>query len=118
MPPVTGGAAAGDSLSRTTSTTWDEDVLDAPGAVLVDFWAPWCGTCTALTPLLEELQRTHGHRIRVTKVDVQAHPDLALRYRVTSLPSVKFFVDGDLRGSINGAITRSALDEAVTSHFG
>ena len=63
--------------------------------VLVDFWAPWCGPCRALAPHLETLAREYGESLLILKVDVDAHPDAAKAYSVTSLPTLVLFRDGE-----------------------
>ena len=66
----------------------------ATGTTLVDFWAPWCGPCKALTPVLEELAREVEGQVRIIKVDIDANPEVAANYGVMSIPALMLFKDG------------------------
>ena len=81
--------------------TFDAAVSGAP--VLVDFWAPWCKPCRAIEPILEELEPV----VPVARVDIDAHPDLAARFDVLSIPTVTLFVDGEPRSAVLGARTKA-----------
>jgi thioredoxin 1 len=95
-------------ISSTTavdvsSATFDELVNGSPVPVLVDFWAEWCPPCHALAAVLEEIAVELAGSLRVAKVDVDAHPDLSLRFDVMSLPSTLVFVDGQVVRRLVGA---------------
>lgn len=79
-----------------TDATFDVEVLKASSPVLVDFWAPWCGPCKMMAPILDELAVELGDKIKITKLDVDspAHQAIAERYGIQSIPNMKLFKDG------------------------
>jgi thioredoxin 1 len=81
--------------------TFDEAVSGPP--VVVDFWAPWCKPCRAIEPVIEELEAS----VRVARVNIDDHPDLATRYHVLAVPTVMLFADGEARGTVYGARTKA-----------
>ena len=82
------------TITELTSTTFDETVLSADVPVLVDLWAEWCPPCHAVAPVLDEIAAEYPGRLRVTKVDVDAQPEVAARYGVMTLPTLLVFVGG------------------------
>jgi len=78
-----------------TESNFDSEVLRSKQPVLVDFWATWCGPCRMLAPIIEEIAREQEGKVKVGKVNVDEQPQLAMRYRVSSIPTVILFEDGE-----------------------
>jgi len=95
----------------TTQDRFTSDVIDASHElpVLVDFWAPWCGPCRVLGPMLEKLERDYGGRFRLVKVDSDQSPDLSAQFGVRSIPYVVAFMDGKPVNAFVGALPESQL---------
>lgn len=96
------------NVTNATGATFDEQVLGADGAVIVDFWAPWCGPCRQVSPVLDQIADEHPG-VKVVKVNVDEEMDLAMQYQVTSIPAIKLFRDGEVRKEVVGAKPKGAL---------
>ena len=103
-------------VTATTTETFDAQVLDSEGPVIVDFWASWCGPCIRLAPVFEELAKEMPD-VRFVKVDVDAEPALAQRFGITSIPTLKLFHAGELVGSQVGALGKPQLRETIDRTF-
>lgn len=84
-------------------------VTKSPIPVLVDFWAPWCGPCKMIAPILDEMARERGEKLRVAKVNVDDNPALAARFGIRSIPTLLIFNGGELRETLVGLTSKSAL---------
>jgi thioredoxin len=94
-------------MEAVTDVTFQEEVLDADGPVVVDFWAPWCGPCKAVEPLFEALAAEHAGRVRFVKLNIDENFSTASRYGVLSIPTAILFADGEERAKVMGAYPRS-----------
>jgi thioredoxin 1 len=98
-------------VREVTDATFEAEVLQAERPVVVDFWAPWCGPCHAITPVLQSLEDEAGERIVFTKLNVDENPVAASRYGVLSIPTVILFAGGEVKESVLGARTRSHYEK-------
>ncbi len=98
-------------MEAVTDATFQEEVLDADGPVVVDFWAPWCGPCTAVEPILEQLAAEHEGRVRFVKLNIDENVAIAARYGVLSIPTAILFADGEEREKVIGAYPRSRYEQ-------
>jgi len=120
--PAAGGqpAAADDIIKDTTTQTFAADVLEASTAtpVIVDFWAPWCGPCKQLTPILEKVVRQAGGAVRLVKMNIDENPEVAQQLRVQSIPAVFAFKNGQPVDGLIGAVPESQVKRFVEALAG
>jgi thioredoxin 1 len=101
------------NLLNATTASFEQDVLQSPVPVLVDFWAVWCGPCKAIAPLLEKTAADRGDALRVVKVDVDANMALAQRFGVSNIPTLLLFKGGAVVGKHVGTLNQPTLNTLI-----
>jgi thioredoxin 1 len=100
-------------VRNLSDATFEQDVLRADRPVVVDFWAPWCGPCHAITPILQSLADEAGDEVAFGKLNVDENPIAASRYGVLSIPTVILFLEGEAKGAVLGARPRSYYEQLL-----
>ena len=106
------------TAKATSQATWEQDVLQAEGPILVDFWAEWCGPCRMVAPVLDQIQSENGDKLTILKLNVDENPDLAMKYQITSIPAMKVFQGGEVKTTIIGAKPKFALEQDLAAFLG
>jgi len=104
------------SIENLTTASFDAAVA-GPTPVLVDFWAPWCGPCRAIAPMLEQLAAELGDSVKITKVNVDDNQELAHRFGIRSIPSLLIFRDGKSVDQIVGLVGKDVLKAKLTAQL-
>lgn len=97
------------ALKTVTDATFTEDVLQSDKPVLVDYWAVWCGPCRMVAPVLEEIDKAHGDKLQIVKLNVDENPETAAAYGIVSIPTLNVFQGGQVVKQIVGAKPKAAL---------
>lgn len=102
-------------ISEVSDATFDAEVLRSATPVLIDFWAPWCGPCRAIAPVVEELAREYEGKVKVVKMNVDDNPQTPAKYGVRGIPNLIVFKGGQVAEQIVGAVPKSRLAKALDS---
>jgi thioredoxin 1 len=102
------------NVQEVSDASFDSDVLKSDLPVLIDFWAPWCGPCRAIAPLVEELATEYGGRLKVMKMNVDDNPQTPSKYGVRGIPNLIVFQGGQVKDQIVGAVPKAALVKAIS----
>jgi len=103
---------------KVTDTSFQTDVLNAKGPVLVDFWAEWCGPCKMIAPALDELATELGEKVTIAKINIDENPHTPQKYGVRGIPTMMIFEGGQVAATKVGALPKSKIKEWIESSVG
>lgn len=106
-----------ENMVAVSDDTFDGEVGQAKGLVLVDFWAAWCGPCRMIAPTLDALAKEYAGQVKITKLDVDANQKTAMKFNVRSIPAVLFFKDGKHVDTMIGAQPRAPFEAKIKQHL-
>lgn len=101
------------SSHAVSDASFESEVLQASGPVMVDFWAEWCGPCKALSPLIDELAAEMGDKVKIVKVNIDENPEAPTKYGVRGIPTLMIFKDGQVVDTRVGGMPKSQLTDWV-----
>lgn len=104
-------------IVNTTDAQFEQDVLNADGLVLVDYWAPWCGPCKMIAPILDDLAGEYEGKVKIVKVNVDENPATAQKFGVRGIPTLSLFKDGHVAATKVGALAKSQLTAFLDSNI-
>lgn len=109
------------SITGVTSVvndqTFEQDVLKSDVPVLVDFWAPWCGPCRMIAPLIDQLAEEYAGKLKAVKLNTDESPSIATEYGIRSIPTVMIFKDGKKMDTVIGAVPKSTLTGTIEKYL-
>lgn len=109
---------AGNSVLEVTDSNFEQEVLKSPTAVMIDFWAAWCGPCKAIAPVVDEIAQSYAGKLKVVKMDVDKCPATPSRYGVRGIPTLLIFKDGVVKEQIVGYVPKESIQKAVDKLVG
>lgn len=105
------------AAAQVTDATFKQEVLDSSVPVLVDFWAPWCGPCRMVAPVVDEIATQYEGQIKVVKVNTDDNPSVASQYGIRSIPTLMIFKGGQRVDMVVGAVPKTTLSNAIEKHL-
>src|SRR6201990_3330583 len=99
------------AVGKVSDTTFEFEVLEETGPVVVDFWAEWCGPCRMIAPALEEISGSLGEKVKIVKLNVDENPQTAQKYGIMSIPTLMVFKNGEMTSRQIGAAQRPKLEQ-------
>lgn len=107
------GRKMAEGIKEINDNTFDQEVLQSDQPVLVDFWAPWCGPCKAIAPVLEEISRDYEGKVKIVKCNVDDNPATPSNYGIRAIPTLILFKDGQKMEQIVGMVQKAKLEDAI-----
>ena len=104
-----------EGILEVTTASWEQEVMNESGLVLIDFWAVWCGPCRMIAPTVEELAKEYAGKVKVVKLNTDENPEIASRYKIMGIPTLMFFKSGQKIDQIVGAVPKPQLKAKLES---
>ena len=104
-------------VMEVTDETFAQEVEQVEGVAIVDFWAAWCGPCSLVGPIVDELATEYAGQVKVAKLDVDSSQRTAMRFGIRSIPSILFFKDGQHVDTVIGAVPKQHLEQKLKQHL-
>ncbi|MCC5610502.1 thioredoxin [Nostoc sp. CHAB 5834] len=105
------------TAAQVTDSSFKQEVLDSDVPVLVDFWAPWCGPCRMVAPVVDEISEQYEGKIKVVKVNTDENPQVASQYGIRSIPTLMIFKDGAKVDMVVGAVPKTTLASTIEKYL-
>ncbi len=105
----------GDKIFELEDGNFEQEVVKSDIPVMVDFWAPWCGPCKAMTPIIEELADAFEGKVKIAKCNVDDNPVSPGKFEVKAIPTLIFFKDGKVTEQITGMVTKAKIETAINN---
>lgn len=105
------------ATAEVTDSSFKEEVLDSDMTVLVDFWAPWCGPCRMVAPVVDEISEQYEGKVKVVKVNTDENPNVASQYGIRSIPTLMIFKDGERVDMVVGAVPKTTLANTLEKYI-
>jgi thioredoxin 1 len=105
------------NIVEGTDSNFDQEVLKSDVPVLVDFWAPWCGPCRMVAPIVEELATQYEGKLKVVKLNTDENQEVAYKYGIRSIPTIGIFKNGEVVDGVIGAVPKHMLESKVLPHI-
>lgn len=106
-----------DQIVHVSDATFDSEVLKADGAVLVDFWAEWCGPCKMIAPILDDVSKDYAGKLKVAKLNIDENPATPPKYGIRGIPTLMLFKNGNVEATKVGAVSKSQLTAFIDSNL-
>jgi len=104
-----------EGILEISDSSFEAEVLQNEKPVLVDFWAPWCGPCKAIGPVIEELAGAFGDKVKFAKCNVDDNPATPIKYGIRAIPTLIFFKEGNVVDQITGMVAKAKLEETINN---
>lgn len=104
------------TAEQVTDATFKQEVLDSKIPVLVDFWAPWCGPCRMVAPVVDEISQQYAGQVKVVKINTDENPNVASQYGIRSIPTLMVFKGGQRVDTVVGAVPKTTLANTLDKH--
>ncbi|MFZ4639428.1 MAG: thioredoxin [Nodosilinea sp.] len=105
------------TAAEVTDATFEKEVLKSEIPVLVDFWAPWCGPCRMVSPVVDEIAQDYAGRVKVVKINTDENPNVASQYGIRSIPTLMIFKGGDKVDMVVGAVPKTTLATTLEKYL-